>query len=307
MLLLCDTRIKINYFKTMNKIFLFLNKYTNIGYVGFTKILNYLDNDLDRFFELKENDFLSLGFNIKNIYENIKKYSYERDLEELNKLGIRICNIFDNNYPYLLKNIADPPLMFYYKGTLIEKENNLAIVGSRKPSAYGQRVAKEFSSYLSNCFSIVSGFANGVDSISHNEAVVRGKRTIAIMGVGLDILYPDNKELADRILENNGLLISEFPIGVRPMKSNFPKRNRIISGISLGVLVVEAGIKSGTSITAGFALEQGRDLFVIPGSIYSEFSEGTNDLIKKGANFVTKPEDVIEILNAQFNFFKITK
>lgn len=290
----------------MNKVFLFLNKYTNIGYVGFAKILEYLNNDILRFFDLKKYDFLKMGFtyeNIEKIFNNLKKYNYEEELEKLNKLDIKMCNIFDKNYPYLLKRISEPPLMFYYRGLLKEKENNLAIVGARKYSSYGEKVAKEFSEYLSDYFSIVSGFAIGIDSISHNVVVSKNNRTIAVMGVGLDSCYPyNNMELVRKILDNSGLLISEFAIESLPIRSNFPRRNRIISGLSQGVLVIEAGLKSGTSITARLALEQGRDLFVVPGSIYSEFSDGANELIKKGASFVTKPEDIIEILNFKCEF-----
>ena len=183
---------------------------------------------------------------------------------------------------------------------MIHNENSLAIVGARKCSNYGIKVAEEFAGCLSNYFSIVSGFAYGIDSIAHRSAIRNKKRTIAIMGVGLDRYYPEeNKNLAQDILDNNGLLISEFPIGTKPLKSNFPRRNRVISGISSGVLVIEAGLKSGTFITANCALEQGRDLFVVPGNIYSKESIGANEIIKKGANLVTKPEDILEIMDME--------
>jgi len=285
----------------MEEIFLFLNKYTNIGYIKFCRIYKYLNNRIDDFFSLNKKDFINLGFyeyEINKILNNIKLYNFENDKKELEKYNIKMCNIFDENYPYLLKNIYDPPIMFYYIGNLIKNDNNIAIVGSRKFSDYGEKVAKDFSNYLSNYFSIVSGFAYGIDSLAHEAAVLNKKRTIAVMGVGLDSYYPySNKILAKEILDNNGLLISEFPLGTKPLKSNFPRRNRIISGISKGVLVIEANIKSGTFITANCALEQGRELFVIPGNIYSEYSIGTNELIKKGANLVTSPKDILEIIN----------
>lgn len=284
----------------MEEIFLFLNKYTNIGYIRFCKIYKYLNNRIDNFFSLNKNDFINLGFyeyEINKILNNIKLYKFENDKKELEKYNIKMCNIFDENYPYLLKNIYDPPIMFYYIGNLIKDDNNIAIVGSRKFSDYGEKVVKDFSNYLSNYFSIVSGFAYGIDSIAHKSAVDNKKRTIAVMGIGLDSYYPySNKVLAKEILDNDGLLISEFPLGTKLLKNNFPRRNRIISGISKGVLVVEANIRSGTFITANCALEQGRELFVVPGNIYSEYSIGANELIKKGANLVNSPKDILEII-----------
>lgn len=285
----------------MEEIFLFLNKYTNIGYIRFCKIYEYLEGKIDKFFDLDKRDYTKLGFSeyeINKILDNVKLYNFENDKKELEKYNIKMCNIFDNNYPYLLKNIYDPPIMFYYKGNLIKDEICISIVGSRKFSDYGEKVAKDFSNYLSNYFSIVSGFAYGIDSIAHNSAVLNKKRTIAVMGIGLDDYYPySNKDLATKILDNNGLLISEFPMNTRLLKSNFPRRNRIISGISKGVLVVEASVRSGTFITANCALEEGRELFVVPGDIYSEHSIGANELIKKGANLVTTPKDVLNILS----------
>ena len=312
----------------MEEVFLFLNKYTNIGYVNFCKIYEYLNNDISKFFSLKEKDFVNIGLSIKSInkiFENLKIYNFQEEKKELEKYNIKICSILDDDYPYLLKKIFDPPIMFYYIGQLSDNKviadnfaidgivnnsyflnNNIAIVGSRKHTFYGEKVAKDFSLYLSDYFSIVSGFAYGIDSIAHEAAVLNKKRTIAVMGVGLDMYYPySNKKLANDILDNNGLLISEFPTKTQPLKSNFPRRNRIISGLSSGVLVVEADIKSGTFITANCALEQGRELFVVPGSIYSDYSIGTNELIKKGANFVTNPKDIIEILGFKCDNFLI--
>lgn len=291
----------------MEEIFLFLNKYTNIGYISFFKIYNYLNKNIENFFKLKKQDFVNIGLpskSINKIFENLKNYNFIEEKKELKKYNINICSILDNNYPYLLKQISDSPIMFYYKGELVKNDNTIAIIGSRKFSNYGEKITKDFSLYLSNYFSIVSGFAYGIDSLAHNAAVLNKKRTIAVMGIGLDTYYPySNKDLAKNILDNNGLLISEFPTNTRPLKSNFPRRNRIISGLSSGVLVVEASIKSGTFITANYALDQGRDLFVIPGSIYNEYSNGTNELIKRGANFVTSPKDIVEMLETKCRFF----
>ena len=172
----------------MEEVFLFLNKYTNIGYVNFCKIYEYLKKDISKFFNLKKQDFINVGLSLKSInkiFENLKIYNFQEEKEELDKYNIKICSILDNNYPYLLKKIFDPPIMFYYVGQLNDGDN-VAIVGSRKHTFYGEKVAKDFSLYLSDYFSIVSGFAYGIDSIAHEAAVSNKKRTIAVMGVGLD-------------------------------------------------------------------------------------------------------------------------
>ncbi|MEK7683714.1 MAG: DNA-processing protein DprA, partial [Nitrospirota bacterium] len=234
--------------------------------------------------------------------KNIKGYSrWERidnQLEKLDATGIKIISFSNKDYPETLKNIEDAPIALYIKGT-IQKEDRyaVAIVGSRKYSSYGKLAAEKLSSELSSMgFTIVSGMARGIDTLAHTAAINSGGRSIAVLGSGIDVPYPpENRGLMEK-LAASGCVISEFPPGTPPERENFPKRNRIISGLSLGVLVVEATADSGSLITASCALEQGKEVFAVPGNINSVNSKGTNDLIKKGAKLVQSAEDVIEEL-----------
>ena len=215
----------------------------------------------------------------------------------MEKNNIDIISIEDNEYPELLRKIYSPPINIYIIGNKNILNNvNISIVGSRDMTFYGECVAKDFAYNLANSgFNIISGLAKGIDSCAHIGAINAGGKTIAVLGNGLDTIYPkENIELAKNILNKGGAIISEFPLGTKPEKMNFPMRNRIVSGMSNGVLVVEAKLKSGTMITVDFALEQGRDVFVIPGNINSKNSEGTNDLIKQGAKLVTYYEEIVD-------------
>ena len=208
--------------------------------------------------------------------------------------NIKIININEREYPQALKEIYDPPISLYVKGN-IEKLNNknIGIVGCRECTTYGKKSAENFPNNLSKQnINIVSGLAKGIDSYAHLGSLNTGN-TIAVLGNGLDIIYPkENLELANEIIKRGGTIISEYPCGTKPDKMKFPARNRIISGISSGIIVIEAKEKSGTLITVDFALEQGRDVFVVPGNINSINSVGTNDLIKQGARLVTTYEDI---------------
>lgn len=200
-------------------------------------------------------------------------------------------------YPEKLKNISSPPKELFCLGNLeLMSKQSIAIIGSRNYSNYGKRAAQEFSYNLAkNNICIISGMAKGIDSFAHNAALNANGSTIAVIGNGIDIVYPkENIKLFNEIISNNGLIISEYPLGTKPQRQNFPARNRIISGLSDGVLVIEAKEKSGTNITVDFALDQGKDVFVIPGSIYSKTSDGTNFLIKEGAIPVTSYIDIIK-------------
>ena len=202
-------------------------------------------------------------------------------------------------YPVKLKNISSPPKELFCLGNLeLLNCKSIAVIGSRNYSGYGERAAKEFSYNLAKedvC--IVSGMARGIDSFAHEAALDAKGKTVAVLGSGLDIIYPrENKILYENIIKNNGLIISEYPLGTKPSRQNFPARNRIISGLSDGVLVIEARKNSGTSITVDFALDQGKDVFVIPGNIYSKTSDGTNFLIKEGAIPVTSYKDIINYI-----------
>ncbi len=229
-----------------------------------------------------------------------------RDIEMVNRYlikmkekSIKVYTINDEAYPENLKNIYDPPCILYVKGSLTEADKSaVAVVGSRKGSDYGMRTAEKFGSMLAeNGVTVVSGMALGIDSAAHRGALKGRGRTIAVLGCGLGNIYPKNHyNLSCEILKH-GALVSEYPFEVEARPAYFPARNRIISGLSLGVLVVEAGQKSGSLITSDFALEQGREVFAIPGNIHSPGSKGTHWLIKNGAKLVDCLEDILEELN----------
>ncbi len=232
----------------------------------------------------------------------IKEFNKWKDAEAIIKkcsdFNIEIINSSSNLYPENLKTIPDPPLILYMIGKPLPQDNlAIAIVGSRRTSDYGRRVAEKLSRELSELgITIVSGLARGIDTIAHTGSLKSGGRTIGVFGSGLDRPYPpENKELIKKIIDN-GYVISEFPPGTPPNKENFPQRNRLISGLSLAVIVVEAEAKSGALITAGYGLEQGREVFAVPGGIFLKTSQGTNNLIKKGAKPVTSINDIIEEL-----------
>ncbi len=219
----------------------------------------------------------------------------EEELERVREKGIRIITMKDGDYPSRLKEIYDPPPFLYVKGDLHRDERAIAVVGSRRASPYGLGVAHRMAMELASLgFTIVSGMARGIDSQAHRGALMGGGRTVAILGSGVDVVYPAENKALYREIEKRGAVVSEFPLSTPPHGRNFPRRNRIISGLSLGVLVVEASCRSGSLITARLALEQGREVFAIPGSITSGWSKGTNALIKEGAKLVQGVEDIVE-------------
>lgn len=219
-------------------------------------------------------------------------------MEQIRKCDADIVTLNDSCYPSALKHIADPPVVLYCRGKLESDEVCVAVVGSRRATWYGLDMAKRLSRELAeHGITIVSGMARGVDSQAHKGALEGKGRTIAVLGCGVDRAYPpENRELMKQIIEN-GAVISEYLPRSEPIPFNFPARNRIISGLSRGVAVVEASEKSGSLITADFALEQGRDVFAVPGNINSAYSAGTNRLIRDGAKIVTGVGDIIEELN----------
>ncbi|MGB9822045.1 DNA-processing protein DprA [Thermodesulfovibrio sp.] len=223
----------------------------------------------------------------------------DRTMKLCEKREIKIYPFNAAQYPGLLKEIYDPPVVLFCKGEIKPEDHlGLAIVGSRNLSEYGRRVTDRLASELASFgITIVSGLARGIDSVAHRAALSQGGRTIAVLGSGVLYIYPsENKTLAEKIIQN-GAILSEFYPEEGPKKENFPKRNRIISGISIGTVVTEAAINSGALITASLALEQGREVFAVPGNITSKNSEGTNYLIQKGAKVVTKIEDILEELS----------
>ncbi len=216
--------------------------------------------------------------------------------EKLQKISGGVITIDSPFYPELLKKIPDAPNVLYYRGKMVDLNKYLciAMVGTRKASSYGKMCAYSLSKELSqNGVAVVSGLALGIDAKAHSGAVEGGSPTVAVLGCGVDIAYPKTNEPVMKEIIKNGMIISEYPLGVGPEKYHFPKRNRIISGICHGTLVVEADIKSGSLITAKFASEHNRDIFAVPGNINSVYSKGSNFLLKDGAHLVTTAEDVI--------------
>ena len=225
----------------------------------------------------------------------------ERQLKLLQQFNIKLLTFWDDEYPESLKRIFDPPAFIYYKGSLKPEDRlAMAIVGTRVPTQYGKIVTEQLCKELvENEFTVVSGLARGIDTLAHRSVIMNRGRTLAVLGCGLDRIYPpENKKLAEEI-EGNGALISEYPLGTMPDAGNFPRRNRIISGLSLGVLIIEAGMKSGALITAFQALEQNREVFAVPGPINSGKSIGTNQLIKEGAKLVQNISDILKELAGQ--------
>ncbi len=227
------------------------------------------------------------------------RLSLDEEMEKMKRHGVHAFTWHDEKYPSRLKEIYDYPPILYLKGELLpEDEWCLAVVGTRRATAYGRQVTEEIVTDLAhNKITIVSGLARGIDTFAHQSALEAGGRTIAVSACGLDTIYPaENTNLAKRIIEC-GALISEYPLGTKPKPEYFPRRNRILSGMSLGVLVTEAGESSGALITADLALEQNRDVLAVPGSVLSPASRGSNHLIQQGAKLVQNCQDILEELN----------
>jgi DNA processing protein len=225
-----------------------------------------------------------------------EKVDLDAELQRVEKAGVRVVCRDDAEYPKNLREIYDPPLVLYVKGKLTERDAlAIAVVGSRRTTLYGQDMARKLAFQLARVgVTVVSGLARGIDTAAHNGALQAKGRTVAVIGCGIDIVYPtENKKLADEIVEKGGAVVTEFPFGVQPDRQNFPMRNRIISGWSLGVVVVEANLKSGALITANQAGEQGRQVFAVPGRADSILSKGANKLIKDGAKLTEDVEDIL--------------
>jgi DNA processing protein len=227
----------------------------------------------------------------------------EQEYEKVTQAGAHLLTLADPDYPDLLRDIHDPPPVLYVRGSLLMTDNlALAIVGTRRATRYGKDVSHRMALWLARQdVTIISGMAHGIDENAHRGALDAGGRTIAVMGCGIDIVYPSGSEkLADAIADN-GAIVSEFPIGTPPTGNNFPRRNRIISGLSLGVMVAEAPERSGALITVESALEQGRDVFAIPANIFNPIGTGCNKLIQDGAKLVMRANDVLDELNISYS------
>jgi len=267
---------------------------------------------LDRFktpeavFKASGKELLTVEGLGERVAEEIRRGSREkvvqRELSLLGKVGARVITFKDEEYPRRLMDIYDPPTLLYVRGEL-KKEDELAVavVGSRRTTPYGRWFTEKVSKELAgHGVTIVSGMARGIDSLAHWGAMSGGGRTIAVLGCGVDVIYPsENRSLFAKIIDH-GAVLSEFPMGSRPEGGHFPRRNRIISGLSLGVVVVQASEKSGSLITAGYALEQGREVFAVPGNVGTEESRGTHRLIKEGAKLVESSEDILEEILPQW-------
>ena len=240
---------------------------------------------------------------IESFLKRKKTISPDTEWEKLLKIKGQLILLEDNDYPPLLREIPSAPLGFYQLGQYDYQQPALAIVGTRKCSVYGKSVAEKISRELAKTnITIVSGLAYGIDTFSHYSVLNAKGKTIAVMGTGLDTIFPNsNKKLAEKIIDS-GCLISEYPLSTPPLKHHFPERNRIISGLCLGVIVIESPLKSGSLITAKYALEQNREVFAIPGPIFSKTSEGTNELIKSGAKLVNNINDILIELNLPLAF-----
>jgi DNA processing protein len=280
---------------------LVLNSVPDVGYVR-------IKNLVERFKDIKEifratraqlEEVDKIGPKIASAIAGCDKEKVlERELKLAEDNGARVISYLDDEYPANLKQIYDPPAILYVKGSLIPEDKcSVAIVGSRRASRYGLQVSERLGmEFAARGITVVSGLARGIDAAGHKGALKARGRTIAVLGSGLANIYPpEHMKLADDI-QNDGALISEFPMACEPYKDNFPRRNRIISGLSLGVVVVEAAKGSGALITTDFALEQGRELFAVPGNAGSVTSSGTNMLIRQGAKLVESADDVIEEL-----------
>lgn len=262
------------------KFWLSILQIPNIGPQKFKKLYNYFSS-MEAAYNAFGSELKDSGLDDKTIDQFIisrQKINPDKELEKINSENIKAITIFDESYPKPLKEIYSPPPVIFYKGN-IENYNEyaLAVVGSRKISSYGKQAINEIlPPIIRSQITIVSGMAIGIDSYAHQCAIDLGQQTIAVLGSGLDsqnIYPPSNKHLLEKIVENNGIVITEFPYGTMPLKHNFPLRNRIISGLSKGVLVIEAQKNSGAMITAKYALDQNREVFSVPGSIFSPSCE----------------------------------
>ena len=227
---------------------------------------------------------------------NSKTLSLDKEIENLKKNKVKVLSLKSQNYPEELKNISQPPVFLYYKGDISLLENRrIGVVGTRKATAYGRITCEKMTEDLiENGITTVSGLALGIDSICHKRTLEKSGKTIAVVGSGLDIIYPKENRILWEQIEKYGLIISEYPLGTEPIGYNFPMRNRIIVGLSRGILVIESQKKGGSLITAELALEEGREVFAVPGDIFSPSSEGCNNLIKNSqAKLTTDVKDII--------------
>ena len=279
--------------------------FTNIYSIGPKKFKRLYDHfgSMKTAWNASYDELLRAGLTPKDVQTVLterKEIDSDILLEELGRHKIEAVDVTDTRYPSLLKEIYSPPQILYVLGSLPQEEyTHISVVGTRKTSTYGRHIAPMLVSELSQAgFTIVSGLALGIDALAHQAALTSGAQTIAVLGCGLDVTYPvSNRRLALDIITHGGAIISEYPIGTKPLKQHFPARNRIISGLSRGVVVIEGSEDSGSLITASCALEQNREVFAVPGNISNTTSQGPNKLLKMGATVVTNVQDILDVLH----------
>lgn len=296
------------------KFIYFLTKVKNLGNVKIKSVLSYFTNPQD-FYKSNEREFRKITGIDSVISSEIaaalrNKEMYFREFENISEKAVkenfRLISILDDEYPDNLRRIFDTPVLLYCKGHLTQDDRySLSIVGTRSPTEYGKYNCEKFTEAVSILkIPVISGFARGIDTIVHRTSLKFDNINYAVLGSGIDVIYPyENKKLYSELAER-GVVITEFPPGTKPDKVNFPRRNRIISGISLGTLVIESGIKGGALLTAEIAVDQDREVFAVPGYINSKQSEGTNELIKRGqAKLVTCIDDILVELEQRLKPF----
>jgi DNA processing protein len=287
---------------TALKYWLGFNYISGIGPAKVQALLGYFGS-LDRAWLATESQLQEIGFDnrtIQSFLEARSKLDLDEYLKKVEGSNVRVLTWEDEDYPVSLREIPAAPPVLFLRGQMEPIDQwSIAVVGTRRLSAYGRLMTRDLVSGLAqNGITIISGLARGIDGIAHKTALEQGGRTIAVLGCGIDKVYPpEHRELAHEIVNGRGAILSDYALGTEPDSKHFPARNRLISGLSLGVLVIEAGEKSGALITAKFAVEQDRDVFAVPGNINSPVSIGPNRLIQQGAKLVMRIEDILEELN----------
>ena len=277
------------------------NRIPQLGTVRFRQMEQHFGS-LEGAWSAREGAFKAAGLDSRAVSEviaNRGSISPDDEMERLSKADVRAITWRDEEYPDRLKEIYDPPPVIYVKGGILPADwRSIAIVGTRRATPYGRQAAATLArDLIASGITVVSGLARGIDGVAHHEALKAGGRTIAVLASGLDTIYPSEHASLARAISQQGALISEHPLGVKPRSQQFPRRNRIMSGMTLGTLVIEAGEGSGAVRTVHHALEQGREVFCVPGSIFSAQSKMTNLLIQQGAKLVLTHEDVLQELN----------
>jgi len=286
------------------KYWLAMNKVPKVGPVTIKKLWEHFGSARAAW-EAKDDHFSRIeGLSksaLTSFLENRSQIDLDDEFRAVQQKGMRVFTLEDEDYPELLRNIYDPPPVLYASGDILKEDKKaIAIVGTRKASAYGKEITRKLAFELASLgFTIVSGLADGIDTAAHRGALEAGGRTFAVFGCGVDVIFPSTNRYLSEQIKDSGALVSEFPMGTRPEKGSFPRRNRVISGLSLGTIVVEGHYDSGAMITAKYAVDQGREVFATPGNVDLDQSKGPHWLIKQGAKLVESAEDVMDELKLQ--------